>query len=974
MKFDYIIIGGSLAGCLTAVLKRRGGYRVALVERRGFLGNSFTASLRLYEELKRSKNQDVHELLALMRKEDGDILEVSDIKRRLLDWIEDNGVEVFFSLEPCAVFLDKAEKVAKGLLLGGKWGYFLLEGRCIIDAEATAPIKRMIDGSIWEHEARASMVLRFDIYMEEMAVPEAGELMDLVTKLENKWPGPTAKDKKNAQGISYRIYRQGKASFLEVTYPVERSESMESIYLKGQEAVLLSTKLLQRVIGSKLNLVLLAYEPFVRNISTYFGSCNGVENLYHICVGDSLTEGLEQVTQWIEMLSMNETEQEGKAFRNRDIVFELCDFEKDGVDPCERPLPLQKLVHKTAFKLPVLAESDVVVAGGGVAGVAAAIGAAREGVKTVVVEYLPGFGGTQTYGGIHNDYFCFKRGFANQHNTDKDEYGIENSCVGRMLWHNHTMAEEEICMYNGASVCDVVRNCDTITGVVVIRNGCWGIIRSDVAIDATGDGDLIYFAGIKHQLGASDTGNVQDSGIYHYGGYGYNLDAIYQSKYEEVLRGIRMGHRIGGGIDFSPFLTPREGRLFEGEYTLTMQDVLLHRNFTDTIALACTDNDPHGEMSSLISYMGVTPFHGEGVSVEIPYRCCIPKTVKGLLAASKSISAAQDAACYLRMSRDIQNRAYAIGVAGAMATIEKCDVRNICIELLQNKMRHMEILNNEVFNKAAQGRKADIEMDACQLNCLLSGLKAEKRDCLGKVLCMPKDFIVPKLKSEFKKEPESMVIGLALAWFGETEGLQLLKKCLMNLAEQEIIDDYDDKNLVKPGNNLGGFMEDNCDYWRINQLLIVFALLGEKNISEDVLKLLDRFTSGGTTMRDNNLYVARRWDLHKIPHSDRLNSLLFYINHVPSPIYGEALARLVKREHLEDFLGGEEVYNNHNRNEEDRCVGRQYQSACMELAVGETLYKCGVQMGREILERGLVDVHYILRKRAFCTINDKTIN
>ena len=105
MKFDYIIIGGSLAGCLTAVLKRRGGYRVALVERRGFLGNSFTASLRLYEELKRSKNQDVHELLALMRKEDGDILEVSDIKRRLLDWIEDNGVEVFFSLEPCAVFL-----------------------------------------------------------------------------------------------------------------------------------------------------------------------------------------------------------------------------------------------------------------------------------------------------------------------------------------------------------------------------------------------------------------------------------------------------------------------------------------------------------------------------------------------------------------------------------------------------------------------------------------------------------------------------------------------------------------------------------------------------------------------------------------------------------------------------------------------------------------------------------------------------
>lgn len=997
-KFDDIIWGGSLLGCVAAVLRSRSGRRVAIVERRGFLGCDITGTLRLYEELKPlSEIPDLKELWELLTKAGGNALsagkegnagqggsalsageegnagqggnalsakqtdsalQAGEMKRRLLDWVEENGVEVFFALEPCAVLLDREERAPGGLLLGGKWGFFLLEGSCIIDAGQTACVKRMLDGGAWKHGTEASMVLGLTAQRKELNIPEAAGLTGLVKRLEDKWPGLTPEEKLGAEGITYRLWYGKELSYLEADYPVEAEESMADLYLKGQEALLRSLKLIQRLCPSaRIQPQLLAYEPFT-----------GRKPLAEALIEEG---GLMErwITSHILRVSLPEDGWEEAHFRNRAMVLPLSAFEKMEWDPYEKRLPFQKLLYKEAAKLPVLLSCEVAVAGGGTAGVAAAAGSAREGAHTAVVESCYGFGGTQTYGGIAGYYFGHRQGFANQQKKCMEEYGLEASCTGRLLWYSHSLAKEGVCLYNGATVCAVVKEADTITGMVVVRDGSLGMIKAGIVIDATGDGDLMEFAEIPFQLGAQGSGNVQDGGMQHYGGYGYNLDAIYQSKYQEVLRGIRMGHRLGGGIDFSPVLTPREGRLFEGEYTLDMRDVLLHGSFPDTIALAYTDNDPHGEMSSLLSYMGITPYHGEAVRVEIPYRCCIPRGVRGMLAASKSISATQDAAAYLRMAADVQNRAYAIGTAGAMAALGKCDVRDIPLEQLQKTMRHMQILEHVSGHPTGEGKGQEREIPVPSLEGeerqrLICGLKEEKRECLGRVLCLPGEVIVPVLKEEFAKEPDSMVLGMALAWFGEGEGLGLLKLCLKNLAEKEDIEAYDDRNLIKPGNNLGGVMEEPGDYWRINQLLIVLGLRQEKAVQEEVRKLLDRFTGGGAAIRRDNPYVARRWDLHRIPHFDRLRSLLFYVNRVPSAELGRSLRQLAQREQLTGFLGDEEIYSYHNRDAEDQCVGRQYQSACMELSIGEALWKCMDGMGKEILERGLTDVHYILRRRA----------
>ncbi|MDR1430174.1 MAG: FAD-dependent oxidoreductase [Spirochaetaceae bacterium] len=59
-----------------------------------------------------------------------------------------------------------------------------------------------------------------------------------------------------------------------------------------------------------------------------------------------------------------------------------------------------RTIREPAKNIPVLAEADILVIGGGPAGIAAAIAAAREGAETILVERYGCFGGTLTQTGV----------------------------------------------------------------------------------------------------------------------------------------------------------------------------------------------------------------------------------------------------------------------------------------------------------------------------------------------------------------------------------------------------------------------------------------------------------------------------------------------------------------------------------------------------------------------------------------------
>ncbi len=183
-------------------------------------------------------------------------------------------------------------------------------------------------------------------------------------------------------------------------------------------------------------------------------------------------------------------------------------------------------IHIPARKVPVLAEADVVVCGGGTAGIAAACCAARHGCRVVLLERWPSVGGMAT-NALVNIWHTSDRtkqvifGFVQEaveragtfitryddfprrpetHYFDPegmrvvlqgmlDEFGVRTLC-------------------NLAAVESIVEG-DRIRGVLVDTKTGRKAVLGKVVIDATGDGDVAANAGLPFDFGRESDGRVQ---------------------------------------------------------------------------------------------------------------------------------------------------------------------------------------------------------------------------------------------------------------------------------------------------------------------------------------------------------------------------------------------------------------------------------------------------------------------------------
>ena len=174
-------------------------------------------------------------------------------------------------------------------------------------------------------------------------------------------------------------------------------------------------------------------------------------------------------------------------------------------------------------KLPVLYETDVCVAGGGPAGTAAAINAARKGVKTVLLERGVALGGLAVLGCVYP--------FMDTHAPQSDtpyvaevkerlrKHGIEPyDGVTQQTWHNpETLAliYDEMCADAGvdilyqAVVVDVVKEGAEIKAIIVQTIAGLAAIKAKTFVDATGDAYLARAAGVPYERGYEKTGNNQ---------------------------------------------------------------------------------------------------------------------------------------------------------------------------------------------------------------------------------------------------------------------------------------------------------------------------------------------------------------------------------------------------------------------------------------------------------------------------------
>lgn len=429
---------------------------------------------------------------------------------------------------------------------------------------------------------------------------------------------------------------------------------------------------------------------------------------------------------------------------------------------------------------------DLVVCGGGFSGFAAAYSAAREGLSVILVERHGALGGVGTNGLVN--HLLGERVI---------EDGAVKACVGGLF----SQIEEKLLQIGGAvdvktvdlslpphgwlselglglifdkekmkllleemllgvgvdilymtDILDVIRENDTLKGIVVHNKSGLYAIAGSYFVDATGDADICAMSGLETQKGDEEggmaaaslemhlenvhwealteymrstgdvrfralIGKLKEAGIWNFP-YEIFISVMLTEKDTFMINTIRqvgvdgtdvhsVTNAIVGGRKenfelleiarkhfpgfqnarvraIAPVIGIRETRRIVGEYTLTVEDLIAARDFSDSIALSGYGWDmPNPKKPSH------QPFHGVKRSspiTQIPYRCLLPRGVGNLITVGRCISVEREVLGPVRVMGPCIAMGEAAGIATWLACREKIAYCNVCTATLREKI------------------------------------------------------------------------------------------------------------------------------------------------------------------------------------------------------------------------------------------------------------------------------------------------
>lgn len=406
----------------------------------------------------------------------------------------------------------------------------------------------------------------------------------------------------------------------------------------------------------------------------------------------------------------------------------------------------------------VVGRYEVIVAGGGVAGVAAAVSAARMDKKVLLIEKTITLGGLATIGLVN--WFVpscngrgtnIVKGMAQEmfdqaiewgYDTVPEEWqdgkepgeGAKTRHVTRfsvniyILRLTKWLQEEGVDLLFDTVVTQPVMEGGRCTGLIVENKSGTQCYEAEVVIDATGDADVLYRAGVPtvqgknyHTFYASLTdlecceNAVREQDIQKlYGkklfggkanlfGKGHpegkpfwlgttaeDVTAYVVENHIELLEQLMEGDRKRRDITELPGMVQlRTTRRIDGEYTLTPADVYCH--FEDSIS-------------------AMNDFEHRHFLYEIPYRVMYRKEFENLLAAGRITSGDGYGWDLLRVIPPAIVTGQAAGVAAALAIDGKTSVAEIDVARLQEILAEQNVMIH--FDDALVDRDLGPEADA----------------------------------------------------------------------------------------------------------------------------------------------------------------------------------------------------------------------------------------------------------------------
>ena len=177
-------------------------------------------------------------------------------------------------------------------------------------------------------------------------------------------------------------------------------------------------------------------------------------------------------------------------------------------------------------EVPVLAEADVVVCGGGTAGISAACCAARHGAKVILLERWPSLGGMATNALVNIWHTSDRtkqviRGFV-QEAVDRGGRFVhrvadfpkrpethEFDSTGMRMVFDRMTKDAGVRVFCNLKAVESVSEGNRLRAVLVDTKTGRKAVRGKIFIDATGDGDIAAPAGVPFDFGRPSDGRVQ---------------------------------------------------------------------------------------------------------------------------------------------------------------------------------------------------------------------------------------------------------------------------------------------------------------------------------------------------------------------------------------------------------------------------------------------------------------------------------
>ncbi|MGD9519379.1 MAG: FAD-dependent oxidoreductase, partial [Armatimonadota bacterium] len=233
-------------------------------------------------------------------------------------------------------------------------------------------------------------------------------------------------------------------------------------------------------------------------------------------------------------------------------------------------------VHEAPRNTPVRAKVDVLVAGGGPAGVGAALAAAAEGADTLLVERYGMLGGLWTAGLVNPFFEAMSNGWlvtalidrlkaAGAWRTWKFSHTFDPEVMKREL---ELMTQEAgvTLLYHALCVDSIVED-GCLRGVLIESKAGREALLADIIVDCTGDGDVAARAGVPFEFGRLEDGLVQPMTLmFEVEGVGEYLQTSSGDLYDrmaEVLARQGLDYELPfGRVGYTPsiILLPAPGR------------------------------------------------------------------------------------------------------------------------------------------------------------------------------------------------------------------------------------------------------------------------------------------------------------------------------------------------------------------------------------------------------------------------------